>query len=340
MSKDFNNLPHITVVSCVYNTKEIASKCIESLLNITTYPKDKWRYVLVYNNPTLKDGSPDQKLKEYIQNIPKLYPENDILIIDKGKNLGCNEGYNAGFKEGSREDTKYLVKLDDDTITMTPNWAELFLKGFEKIQKLVYLSSDIVPKTAKQQHPYDLENLGDGITFEKSRNMVGFGGTVMFLRKFLQKIDYFHSSPHYLTSSDGKIKIMENKDSLYSGEEIYCAQLCNQYGYVHGYYPPVVTGHQDNEERDRLYILWKFYYGFLNATRKDLSEIKKDKNELINCIKECINFKLEHYARFAIEEAIDSKLVEVKQNVLMMLKDAKEQITKDLCLKYLQIIEK
>lgn len=264
--------PLISVVSCIYNPLPVCSKTVLSLLEKTTYPKDQWEYILVHNH------SPFPGIPEFLSSIQAKF--SNVRIIDEGRNLGCNQGYSTGFASSQ---AKYVVKLDDDNEIIEPDWAQKFLKGFKKIPNLAYLSSDM---TARQTTPYQEIDYGEGVVFQKSLSMVGFGGLVFFDREFLQKINYFMGkSSHVIYDEKGNVKqVVEHlPNSLYSGEETLVASKAYEFQKVFGYYPPVKTHHQGCEDRLDLFYPWKYWYGYAGRYKGDLEQFQNDQQAILEC---------------------------------------------------------
>ena len=98
MMEDIRNMPYVSVIVPVYNTKKYLAECLDSVCT-QTYPQLE---IIVVD-----DGSTDDSgvlLREYSQR------DNRIRVITQ-KNQGLSAARNTGLEHSSGE---YVVFLDSD----------------------------------------------------------------------------------------------------------------------------------------------------------------------------------------------------------------------------------
>ena len=112
------NEPLVEIVMLNYNGENIAEKCVQSILDKTTYKNYKIIFV--------DNGSFDQSLAQ----AEKLYSKNDKVIFVK---IPCNTGYPRGMNIGMNDrlvksDSDFFIPLNDDIIITDPDWIQKLLK--------------------------------------------------------------------------------------------------------------------------------------------------------------------------------------------------------------------
>jgi len=239
----------VSVIMCVYNTRPIVQKCVEACLATLEPCHQPWELILVHNHSTDKDTT---KFLSELQQQPMM--PHRLIVLDPGKNLGCHNGWNFGLQRCCANNHDYVVKLDDDTEMLTPGWADIMARALELIPGLAFVSSDI---DAKQDHEYEVGTYNGGVELEVARvGIVGFS-CVMFRYKWIRVVGPMRAKGFIAVNG------REGGDgTLYGGEEGYYRNLAMMRGEMIAHIPAVFAHHHSNEERDPLYILWK-WFGFL-----------------------------------------------------------------------------
>jgi len=112
------NCPHVSIIILNWNGKEITSKCIDSLIGVTDYPKDKFNIILIDNNS--KDGSVDFLEQKY---------GNMIDLIPMESNIGFINGNNYGIKIAiNKYNSEYVLLLNNDMEIIEQNWLIKLIK--------------------------------------------------------------------------------------------------------------------------------------------------------------------------------------------------------------------
>ena len=239
----------VSVIMCIYNTRPIVQKCVEACLATLEPCHQPWELLLVHNHST--DPDTTKYLSELVQ---KPSMPGRLIIFDPGKNLGCHNGWNYGLAHSCANLHDYVLKIDDDTEMKTPAWADIMSRALELIPGMAYVSSDI---DAKQDHAYEMGKYNGGVELEVARvGIVGFS-CVMFRYSWVRTVGPMRAT-HFIAvngrqGSDG---------TLYGGEEGYYANIARLRGEMFAHIPAVKAHHHGNEERDPLYVLWK-WFGFL-----------------------------------------------------------------------------
>lgn len=107
-----------TIVIVTYNRLEKTKRCIESVLNNTTYP----HFITVVDN-----GSTDGTV-EYLMSLKGEFA-NFILLSN---NLGVAKAHNIGWM---LSDKNYYVNLDDDVVILRPEWLEALVGMSDNLQQ-------------------------------------------------------------------------------------------------------------------------------------------------------------------------------------------------------------
>jgi len=104
--------PSISIIILNWNGKDITKKCIDSLINITNYPKDKMHIILIDNNS--KDGSVAFFEQEY---------RNTVDLIPMANNNGFIKGNNHGMKVAiNKYKSEYVLLLNNDMEIIEEDW--------------------------------------------------------------------------------------------------------------------------------------------------------------------------------------------------------------------------
>lgn len=264
-------MKELLIITCIYNRLPLVKECVEAVRKYTT---GEYIHALVYNHP------PYPEVKKYVLLCGSM-EGSKVIVLDPGKNLGCHDGFNHAFDILYDEiNPDYVVKLDDDTV-VPEGWNEPMMEVLDTDMSLAYVSS--VDKNAKQGGNFRYKKVGR-YTIEMPRiGVVGFS-CVMFPGRTIDKFGKLYAA---------------RDDSLYGGEEhryFGCVTEQKMYG---AYIQEVVAHHLGNEDRDIDYVLWKYWYGYMDRTRDDLTKFKNNKKELITAYKHMLTINNEWWRETA-----------------------------------------
>ena len=251
----------LNVIMCVYNNIEVAGQSITSVISQTNVP---CKIILVDNH------SFDSRTRDYLKKIPGF--QEDITVVDPGKNLGCHWGWNFGFQHTKR-DYPFTCKIDDDTI-VPPNWASTMINAHKiwwkhKQKAIGILGANV---DCRNDGPGEVINL-DGYFFEIPPVIISFS-CVMFLTDMIYELGPMRGS-NYRTAL-GRNIVSDQGENLYGGEETYYLDLVRQKGYDAFWLQNVLVHHMGTSKKDWNYLLWKFSYGYLGLMRKNFDEFMRD----------------------------------------------------------------
>ncbi len=154
--------PLISILISNHNNKDILEKCINSILDKTTYPN--FEIVIIENN------SQDESIIEYYK---------DLSIKDSRIRMATWEGnsfnWSATSNYGIREiaNGEYIILLDNDTEVITPSWIEEMLMFAQR--------SDVGAVGAKLYYPNN--------TIQSAGMIIGLGEIAQSAFKGMNKDD-------------------------------------------------------------------------------------------------------------------------------------------------------
>ena len=105
--------PLISIIIPNKDHLEDLSRCVESIINDSTYPN--YEIIIVENNSETKE------IREYYEEIKK-HPQVQVVEYKGAFNYSKINNYGAGFAKG-----EYLLLLNNDTQIITPTWMEELL---------------------------------------------------------------------------------------------------------------------------------------------------------------------------------------------------------------------
>lgn len=154
--------PLISILISNHNNKDILERCINSILDKTTYPN--FEIVIIENN------SQDESIMEYYK---------DLSIKDSRIRMATWEGnsfnWSATSNYGIREiaNGEYIILLDNDTEVITPSWIEEMLMFAQR--------SDVGAVGAKLYYPDN--------TIQSAGMIIGLGEIAQSAFKGMNKDD-------------------------------------------------------------------------------------------------------------------------------------------------------
>jgi|DewCreStandDraft_4_1066084.scaffolds.fasta_scaffold46333_2 GT2 family glycosyltransferase len=162
--------PKVSIITRVYNNKQITKECIESIKRNTIN--------IDYEHIIIDNGSTDDT-SGYLQNL------SDIILIKNPKNYGCAISLNQGV---SKSCGKYICNVDNDVI-VSKNWLLPMVEFAEKNKNIGIVS----PGTREGDFNYDMDKYAEDFT-KRMKNVKddGFGGWCMLIKKeVIDKIGLF-----------------------------------------------------------------------------------------------------------------------------------------------------
>ncbi|MBX4196768.1 glycosyltransferase family 2 protein [Candidatus Pacearchaeota archaeon] len=185
MKKQKEPLVGIAIVN--WNKKDMTANCLKSLKK-TTYKN--YKVVLVDNGST--DGS--------VEFLKKVNP--GIHIIKLKKNYGYTEGINVGWKYVLKSmKADYVCVMDNDIITVQPQWLTLIINELEKDPKNGLGSGKHTFPDGRLQTPYegaDDSYKPDTGKYNFIKEVDAFVGPAMVIRRTVaEKIGYYDENFFY-----------------------------------------------------------------------------------------------------------------------------------------------
>jgi len=118
--------PFICILILNWNGAKITERCVFSVLNVTDYPKDKFKISVIDN------GSDDESVS-YLKNI--FSDQIEIIALDKNYYfiLGNNKGIISVLK---RYNPEYILLLNNDTEIFQEKWLKELVKTAEENSKV------------------------------------------------------------------------------------------------------------------------------------------------------------------------------------------------------------
>jgi len=251
-----------SIITCIYNNKSLVQSVLEKIYK---YTSDDFEHIIVYNHPV--DSSLD-----LIRDLTR--GKDNVIILDRGYNLGCTDGLDLGFSAASG---KYILKVDDDVLVpFNTNWLQIMGSIMDSMPKLAFLSpnSNVIQGGKIETMNLDLPLYKGGLNLYLS-GIISW--TCLMMRKDLYR--EFGPLKGTVVTVSGNVR----NPRLYGGEEQYYCIKARQAGLPFGYLTDLWAIHLDNENRDIEYVLWKYCYGYLGVTHLPYDEFKNNKSELDKC---------------------------------------------------------
>jgi GT2 family glycosyltransferase len=111
-----HNHPLVYVIVLTYRMRDVARSCIQSLLRLTY---TNYQLVIVDNGSD--DGTEEMLLNEF----PKL------TVLQTGGNLGYTGGNNIGIKYAIKQEAKYVLIINPDTVVANPRFLDEMIEYTE-----------------------------------------------------------------------------------------------------------------------------------------------------------------------------------------------------------------
>ena len=124
-------------------------ECVHSILEATQNSKHETR-IIVVDNGSMNDS---------FMNIQKEFENNEnVTLIQSGKNLGFAKGNNLGFRFAKYEwNADFIVQLNNDTILTQTDFNEVLVEKYKEKEYAV-LGPDILTADGYHQNPFPEKN--------------------------------------------------------------------------------------------------------------------------------------------------------------------------------------
>lgn len=179
INNTYYSTPKVAIIILNWNGKEDTIECLKSFEKI-----DYQNYELV----VVDNGSEDDSVAA----IKQMFPE--IIVIETGHNLGYAGGNNAGIRYALKNDTEYVLLLNNDTV-VDEKLIEAFIKANTKLIKPAILGGKIYYHAQPDTLWYaganwvpsklDFEHIGmgqkDGSAFDQLSKTEYVTGCLMFV---------------------------------------------------------------------------------------------------------------------------------------------------------------
>ncbi|WP_051617350.1 glycosyltransferase [Desulfonatronovibrio hydrogenovorans] len=130
----------VNILIYSYNKRDALQKTLESLAQTDI---GSARILILDNNCT--DGT-----KEMLENIPKLFPNNQVRIITLPVNIGAPAARNWLMSQPENEDTDFIAFLDDDVL-LPSDWLKKLIGTLNHFPKAAIAGTKVIneghPKT-------------------------------------------------------------------------------------------------------------------------------------------------------------------------------------------------
>jgi GT2 family glycosyltransferase len=183
----YEKRPSVGIIIVNWNKKEMTGNCLETL-KMTKYPN--FQVILVDN------GSTDDS----INYLKKIWPNLHVISLDK--NYGYTTGTNIGWKYAIKVlKTDYICAMDNDIVTVQPEWLDLIINELEKSQERGIGSGKHLFPDGRLQTPYegaDKTYQMDKGNYDHIKEVNAFVGPAIVIKKqVIQKIGYYDENFFY-----------------------------------------------------------------------------------------------------------------------------------------------
>lgn len=228
----------VTIVIVTYNGRRYLPECLASLEH-QDYPKNLVKIVVVDNHST-------DSTVNYLQEV---HPE--VKVVINRKNLGFAAANNQGYFLAQKNQSDYLVLLNQDTI-VEKNWLKRLVRLAEKDKKI----AAVQPKILLYPQTQLINSLGNSIHF------LGFA----FCNHYREKNQSVQTEPFFLPYASGaacllkisalkEVGLFDERLFMYH-EDVDLGWRLNLAGYRVAIDPLAVIYHQYTYSKAK----YKFYY--------------------------------------------------------------------------------
>lgn len=232
----------VTIAIISYNSRHKLPDCLEGVFN-SSYPKNLYKVVVIDNNSS--DSS--------VGYIRERYPE--VKLITNTKNIGFDEANNQVYFLAQKNNSEYLVLLNDDTIVES-NWLRRMVDLSESDKKIGVVQAKLLL--------YPDKNLIN--SFGNSIHFLGFG----YCDKYREENNDRITEPVEIAYASGaacaikmsalqKTGLFDSEMFMYHEDLDLCWRM-RLAGYKVMIDPLAVVYHKYNFSKAK----YKFYYGERN----------------------------------------------------------------------------
>ena len=266
----------------IYNSWPVVEKSLAALLKYATDSN----IFLIYNHP------PENILAKVRSMVKR---KGNVILLIPPTNYGVTRSLNWAFSHGTN-DHQILFKIDDDTI-VCKGFVEKMTKAIKTFDNVAFVCASSNAEQANES--FTIQERG-GISLKLySQGCLSFSCMAIGREKYELLGEM---SADYRIFKDGKWEVIKG-DRLYGGEEAYYAKRAREENLLMGKLGDVYVYHQDNEEKDIDYVVWKHSYGYFGTVNCSLDELKQDKELLVCEVKRLYDFGKDTNNNWYIERA-------------------------------------
>lgn len=238
----------LSIIILNYNTKELTSKCVRSLINLYREQIERKEFELILVDNNSSDGS--------IQSFEKI---KFIKLVKNKENYGFSKGNNIGTKKTQGE---YILFLNSDTRIENQGLIKM-IDFLQRNPKVGVLGGKLVNPDGSQQAScgnfYSLINLplifSEWIGFRKKPTKIQnvdwvSGGSMMIRRELFEELKGF-----------------DENFFMYMEDMELCFRVKKR-GFQTFFFPDIKIIHQELGSSDRSFAVNQIYKGILYFFRK------------------------------------------------------------------------
>jgi GT2 family glycosyltransferase len=130
--------PKVTIVIVNWNRKKLLKVCLSSIEKTTEY--SNYSIIVVDNGSS--DGS--------VNLVESKFPSVNLVTLKK--NMGFAVGNNIGIVKALKNDTDYVLLLNNDTLIIQSTWLERIVETAEENEKIGIVGCKLIYPNGKVQH--------------------------------------------------------------------------------------------------------------------------------------------------------------------------------------------
>ncbi len=234
-------MPKVTIILVNWNNRVDTLDCLRSLKSLT-YPN--FEVVIVDN------GSTDDSARA----IKEAYP--DIAMMEMGENLGFTGGNNAGIRYALRNNSDYVLLLNNDTV-VDPGFLDALVKVAESDSKIGVVG----PKIYYLREPKKIWYLGGRIDYWRGETIAIGSNEVDDGRYVVPEDTDLINGCALLAKREvfEKVGLLYEPMFCYLEENDFCARV-KRHGYRLLYVPEAVIWHKVAASASAIKDFQLFYF--------------------------------------------------------------------------------
>jgi len=239
--------PKVSIVMLSYNTEDYTIQALKSMKD-TDY--DDYEIILIDNGSEEKSRI---NLRKFLENFEI---KNKIIYKEISPNQGFSGGCNIGMYEALKNNSDYVLLLNNDIKIIRDNWLKLFVESSEGDEKIGIVGCKLIYSDGGVQHagsgvnmlgPYNITN--ENVSETKECDCV-IGAAFLIKKDVIEKIGFLDEGflPGYYEESD------------------FCFRA-KKTGYKTIYVPDIKIIHYENKTMNREVETKKLLFGEKNRIR-------------------------------------------------------------------------